>query len=68
MKNFADIIKKHRQRNDLTQEALADSLGCSVSAVAQYEWADKVPSLRFYWRLCDLLGPSFHADCMRYLA
>src|SRR6266545_3521473 len=48
----------HRQRKtlDLTQEGLAERVGCSVAAIKKIERDERRPSRQIAERLADILG------------
>ncbi len=52
------IIKKHRRERDMTQEALAEYLRVSVSAVSQWESGKTAPDLSLIPAICNLFGIS----------
>ena len=49
-------IKKYRNRKGLTQEALAEYLNVTVSAVSQWESSRTMPDLSLIPPLCVVLG------------
>lgn len=52
------MIKKHRRQRDMTQEALAEYLRVSVSAVSQWESGKTAPDLSLIPAICNLFGIS----------
>ena len=52
------IIKKHRRERDMTQEALAEYLRVSVSAVSQWESGKTTPDLSLIPAICNLFAIS----------
>ena len=52
------VIKKYRRRRDMTQEALAEYLRVSVSAVSQWESGKTAPDLSLIPAICNLFGIS----------
>ena len=52
------IIKKHRRQRDMTQEALAEYLRVSVSAVSQWEGGKTTPDLSLIPAICNLFAIS----------
>ena len=52
------IIKKHRRERDMTQEALAEYLRVSVSAVSQWESGKTAPDLSLIPAICHLFAIS----------
>lgn len=49
-------IKKKRTQNDLSQSALAEILGVSQQAVAQWEAGKAMPRCETMLKLADLFG------------
>lgn len=52
------VIKKYRRRRDMTQEALAEYLRVSVSAVSQWESGKTAPDLALIPAICNLFAIS----------
>ncbi len=55
MINFGRVIKAHRMRRGLTQEALARKADITVTYLSKVENARKEPSLPLLRKLCRLL-------------
>ena len=53
---FEENIKKARIAAGYTQTEVADALGVTPAAVAQYELGGKVPNLKTGVRLAKMLG------------
>lgn len=53
---IADLVILHRTRTGLTQEALAERMGTSVSAISRLESGFHVPSIETLRKLADALG------------
>ena len=48
---FGRRLRELRLRRDLTQEILADRVGCSQSHLSTIEWGERVPNLLMIIRL-----------------
>ena len=60
---FAEQMRRLRQRNGMTQQALADALGASTSAVQKWERGQSEPNTRTLQRMADLFGVSLDELC-----
>lgn len=56
LETFARNVRIGRAALDLTQVELAERVGCSTSAIFQYEDGGYLPSAERVWALCDALG------------
>ena len=56
--SFGYWIRRHRKALDLTQQALADQVGCSLAAIKKIESDERRPSRQIAERLADILGVS----------
>ena len=56
--DFGERLKRLRQARDLTQQQLADALGCSQRAIVYYEKDGKYPPAATVVRLAALFGVS----------
>src|SRR5215470_8676579 len=54
--SFGYWIRRQRKARDLTQQALADKVGCSVAAIKKIESDERRPSRQIAERLADVLG------------
>ncbi len=54
--NFGANVKKERMRQGITQTELAERVGLSAGAIAQYEIAVKSPSIITAERIAEALG------------
>src|SRR5262245_14467425 len=54
--SFGYWIRRQRKALDLTQQALADKVGCSVAAIKKIEQDERRPSRQIAERLSDVLG------------
>jgi len=54
-------LKEFRQANKLSQQALADALGISVSSERQYEYGKREPSSAVLERLKAVYGVDLNA-------
>src|SRR5215510_2475782 len=54
--SFGYWIRRQRKALDLTQQALADKVGCSVAAIKKIEGEERRPSRQIAERLADVLG------------
>src|SRR6266576_5616658 len=52
--SFGQWLKQHRKQLDLTQEELADRIGCSVVAISKIEAGVRRPSRQMAELLADL--------------
>src|SRR5262245_95782 len=56
--SFGYWIRRQRKALDLTQQALADRVGCSVAAIKKIEGDERKPSRQIAERLADVLDVS----------
>src|SRR5215510_11377742 len=54
--SFGYWIRRQRKALDLTQQALADQVGCSLAAIKKIEQDERRPSRQIAERLADVLG------------
>src|SRR5512138_3263663 len=54
--SFGYWIRRQRKALDLTQQALAGRVGCSVAAIKKIEGDERRPSRQIAERLADILG------------
>src|SRR5215813_10700114 len=54
--SFGYWIRRQRKVLDLTQQALADRVGCSLAAIKKIEQDERRPSRQIAERLADILG------------
>src|SRR6266545_5114852 len=54
--SFGYWIRRQRKSLDLTQQALADRVGCSLAAIKKIEGDERRPSRQIAERLADILG------------
>jgi predicted ATPase/DNA-binding XRE family transcriptional regulator len=54
--SFGYWIRRQRKALDLTQQALADQVGCSLAAIKKIEQDQRRPSRQIAERLADILG------------
>jgi predicted ATPase/class 3 adenylate cyclase len=54
--SFGYWIRRQRKALDLTQQALADRVGCSLAAIKKIEQDERRPSRQIAERLADILG------------
>src|SRR5215510_15055345 len=54
--SFGYWIRRQRKALDLTQQALADKVGCSLAAIKKIESEERRPSRQIAERLADVLG------------
>jgi predicted ATPase/DNA-binding XRE family transcriptional regulator len=54
--SFGYWVRRQRKALDLTQQALADRVGCSVAAIKKIEGDERHPSRQIAERLADVLG------------
>jgi transcriptional regulator with XRE-family HTH domain len=66
--SFAIWLKQRRRQLDLTQEQLADQVGCSVDTIKKYESGERQPSRGSASRLAVALQipENLHADFSRF--
>lgn len=55
MVNFGAVIKKYRERLNITQKELANSLGVRSTYLSALENSRKEPSIALLKKICDLL-------------
>lgn len=58
MIKLSDNIKFYRERNDWTQQALADKINVSRAVISKWETGDTTPELSLLITLCDLFEVS----------
>jgi len=56
--SFGYWIRRQRKALDLTQQAIADRVGCSLAAIKKIEGDERRPSLQITERLADILRVS----------
>ena len=54
--SFGYWIRRQRKALDLTQQTLADKVGCSVAAIKKIEGDERRPSRQIAQRIADILG------------
>src|SRR5262245_27302618 len=54
--SFGYWIRRQRKALDLTQQVLADRVGCSIAAIKKVEQDERRPSRQIAERLADILG------------
>src|SRR5512138_2074896 len=54
--SFGYWIRRQRKALDLTQQVLADSVGCSLAAIKKIEGDERRPSRQIAERLADILN------------
>jgi len=54
--SFGYWIRRQRKALDLTQQALADKVGCSLAAIKKIEQDERRPSRQIAERMADILG------------
>src|SRR5215470_7638532 len=54
--SFGYWIRRQRKARDLTQQALADKVGCSLAAIKKIEGDERRPSRQIAERMADVLG------------
>src|SRR6266540_2651977 len=54
--SFGYWIRRQRKSLDLTQQALADRVGCSLAAIKKIEGDERRPSRQIAERLADILA------------
>lgn len=54
--SFGYWVRRQRKALDLTQQALADKVGCSLAAIKKIESDERRPSRQIAERLADVLG------------
>ena len=54
--SFGYWIRRQRKALDLTQQALAERVGCSLAAIKKIEGDERHPSRQIAERLADILG------------
>jgi len=61
--SFGYWIRRQRKALDLTQQALAERVGCSVAAIKKIEGDERRPSRQIAERLAEVLGvPASHRE------
>lgn len=53
---FAQVLRQLRQKENLTQEELADRVGVSTSFVGMLEVGTRIPSMEMLFRVAYALG------------
>src|SRR5215475_15322682 len=56
--SFGYWIRRQRKALDLTQQVMADRVGCSLAAIKKIESDERRPSRQIAERLADVLGVS----------
>lgn len=56
IKQIGLTVQEFRIKSKLTQEALAESLDCSVSTIKYVEQGKRIPSLPMLLRICKKIG------------
>ena len=56
--NFGANLRELREKRNLTQSQVAEKVGVSTGAIAQYELAIKSPSITVAERIAEALGVS----------
>lgn len=56
--NFATCLRMYRARADITQAALAETIGVDAQSIVNWEKGVYMPSLRTTVKLADALGIS----------
>jgi transcriptional regulator with XRE-family HTH domain len=54
--SFGYWIRRQRKALDLTQQVLADRVGCSLAAIKKIESDERRPSRQIAERMADVLG------------
>src|SRR5574342_385755 len=54
--SFGYWLRRQRKALDLTQQALAERVGCSLAAIKKIESDERKPSRQIAERLADILG------------
>lgn len=54
--SFGYWVRRQRKALDLTQQALAERVGCSVATIKKIEGDERRPSRQIAERLADILG------------
>ena len=54
--SFGSWIRRQRKALDLTQQLLADRVGCSLAAIKKIESDERRPSRQIAGRLAEVLG------------
>ena len=62
---FAEQLRKLRMQKGVTQQALADMLEASVSAVQKWERGQAEPNAKTLQRMADIFGVSMDELCDR---
>ncbi len=57
-KKFGSNIQKYRQLKELTQESAAEKCGLSTNYFRQIELGNKVPQLKTFLKIAEVLGVS----------
>ena len=58
--SFGYWVRRQRKALDLTQQALADRVGCSLAAIKKIESDERRPSRQIAERIADVLGVPAH--------
>ena len=56
MKILPSLLKKHRNKAELTQKEVADELKISLQSYKHYEAGRRIPSLQMAAKLADTFG------------
>lgn len=51
-------IRQRRRARDITQEQLAEQVGCKQTTIAQYERGSRIPTLAIGREIANVLGCS----------
>ena len=54
--SFGNWVRRRRKARDLTQQALAERVGCSLAAIKKIEQDERRPSRQIAGLLADVLG------------
>ena len=53
---YKTVIKNYREKEDLTQEALSEKLGCDQTYISQLERGKRAPSVDFFISFSNVFG------------
>jgi transcriptional regulator with XRE-family HTH domain len=59
---LSEIIQTHREKMDITQEQLAESLGVATMTIQFIEQGRRFPSLPMLIYICDRMGLNIRLD------
>lgn len=62
MKDYREIIKKHRKQMGLSQNQLAKKVGIVQAFMNEIESGKKNPSLEVFFRICEALDIKLFPD------